>query len=179
MRIFFAIEFEEDLKEQLYFFQQEIKRHCSSGNFSHMENFHLTLRFIGDQKPEQLEKLTKAMHLAASEASRFVLKLNKPGLFSKGNKKIVWMGLEKSKELQELYNRLEKALEKEGYPKEERGFNPHITLVREARLEEGGLAVNMLQSDKLTIKVSAISLMESKRENGRLTYTAVDKAELL
>jgi 2'-5' RNA ligase len=179
MRVFFAIEFEEDIKEHLFFLQQEIMKYCSGGNFSHKENFHLTLRFIGEQNPGQVEKLIKTLHIAASGTHCFQLKIDRLGSFSKGSKKIIWTGLENSNELQQLYQRLEAVLEKEGYPIEGRGYNPHITLVREARLTENVPGFDKIQLGKLAVKVSSISLMESKRVNDKLTYTAINKAELL
>jgi 2'-5' RNA ligase len=178
MRVFFAIEFEEEIKERLYSLQQEIKKYCSGGNFSHKENFHLTLRFIGEQNPGQVEKLRRALRTAAAGTPCFQLQIDRLGAFSKGNKKIIWTGLEENNELQKLYCRLEAALEREGYFCEGRSYSPHITLVRETRPAENAPGIDKIQLDKSAVKVSSISLMESKRVNDRLTYTAIDKAGL-
>ncbi len=178
MRVFFAVEFEEEIKERLYSLQQEIKKYCSGGNFTHKENFHLTLRFIGEQNPGQVEKLIRVLHMAAAGTNSFQLKFDRLGAFSKGNRKIIWTGLEKSYELQQLYHRLEAALGKEGYPGEGRNYSPHITLVRETRLAEDIPDIDKIRFGKLAVKVNSISLMESKRVNDKLTYTAVDKAGL-
>ncbi len=179
MRVFFAIEFEEEIKECLNSLQQEIKKYCSGGNFSHKENFHLTLRFIGEQNPGQVEKLKRVLYAAAAGTPGFQLQIGRLGAFSKGNKKIIWTGLEENNELQKLYYRLEAELVREGYSGEGRSYNPHITLVRETRPAENAPAgIDKIQFDKLTAKVSSISLMESKRANDRLTYTAIEKAGL-
>ncbi len=179
MRVFYAIEFEHEIKDYLFSIQQEVKKYCTGGNFSHRENFHLTLRFIGEQNPQQVAVLQKALYEIAAGLKAFELKLNKLGSFNKGNKKIIWLGLESSIELQKLYQKLEGVLEKAGYAKEGRGYTPHITLAREARLDEKAMEPGIIRVEKLRIQAKSISLMESARVNDRLTYTAINQAELL
>ncbi len=180
MRVFYAIEFEQEIKDYLFSIQQEVKKYCTGGNFSHKENFHLTLRFIGEQNPQQVAVLQKALYEIAAGLKGFELKLNKLGNFNKGNKKIIWLGLEHSLGLQKLYQKLEGVLEKAGYTKENRGYTPHITLAREVRLDEKAMDPGNLNiSKELRIHAKSISLMESARVNDKLTYTAIDQAELL
>ncbi len=178
MRVFFAIEFNNEEKDFIHSIQQDVKRLCSGGNFTHKENFHLTLRFLGEQTSSQVKELKNILRLAAHETMGFELRLNKLGAFNKGNKKIIWAGIEKSAELQHLYVSLESLLEAAGYPREEREYSPHITLVREARIQENFLHDSM-RFEKLSIKVNSISLMESTRIDNKLTYLAVDRTELL
>lgn len=179
MRVFYAIEFKEEIKDSLFSVQKDLRRLCNGGNFSHRENFHLTLRFIGEQTPEQVQKLISALHNTAAVTSGFTLKINRLGAFNKGNKKIIWAGLEKNIELQLLYNELENNLDKAGYPREERGYSPHITLVRETRLENSAEGLNNIKFNNIHIQVDSISLMESKRVDNRLTYTAIARVALL
>lgn len=176
MRVFFAVELEEEIKEYLFSLQQKLRKVCSGGNFTHKDNFHLTLRFMGEQSEEQLLQLKNALYAAASEAQRFELRLGGLGAFNKGSKKIIWTGLDRSRELLSLHECLETVLEQEGYIREERSYSPHITLVRETRLESGFLEADIIPFEKLTVKVSSISLMESARVNNRLCYQAVQKA---
>ncbi|OPX43475.1 2'-5'-RNA ligase [Ruminiclostridium hungatei] len=175
MRVFFAIELEEEIKDYLFSMQQKLRKICNGGNFTHKDNFHLTLRFMGEQSEEQLLSLKNALTAAASEAQSFELRLWGLGAFNKGSKKIIWTGLEKSKELQGLYQSLETALEQEGYPREERSYSPHITLARETRLESGFLETGIIPVERLSVRVASISLMESARVNNRLCYQAVHK----
>lgn len=178
MRVFFAIELVEETKAGLYSIQQNIKKMCSGGNFTHKENFHLTLRFIGEQSSSQVNELKNILKLAAKETAAFELRMSNIGTFNKGNKKIIWAGIDKSSKLQGLFERLEARLEATGYPREERSYSPHITLVREAKPLEA-FQFGSINFDMLTIKVSSISLMESTRIDNKLTYRAVDRAELL
>jgi len=178
MRVFFAIEFNNEIKDYLYSLQQKVREYCVGGNFSHRENFHLTLRFIGEQNPQQVEVLKKVLEEAAAGISPFELRLRNIGSFDKGNKKILWAGLDKSAELQNLYQKLEFCLERYGYQKEDRPYSPHITLAREVRLGNTSHNISKTFVSSLPVKVNNISLMESSRINNKLTYTALYRAGL-
>lgn len=173
MRVFFAIEFEDDIKEYLFGIQDEIRQHCRAGNFTLKENFHLTLRFIGEQSQIQTEQLIDVLKEAAANLKSFELILDKLGKFDKGNRKILWIGLKKSIELEKLYSQLESVLAEHGYAKEDRGFNPHITFAREVRLESFEGIASKKVVDNLAIRVKAISLMESKRIDNKLSYVPI------
>ena len=179
MRVFFAIEFEEELKDYLFNIQKDIRQHCMAGNFTSKENFHLTMRFIGEQSLMQIEHLLAVLKETSSNMSAFKLRLNKLGKFDKGNRKIIWLGLQKSQELETLYRKLENALIEHGYNKEDRGFSPHITLAREVKIEGYEKLMNELPIDNLVIKVKSISLMESTRIDNKLCYVPIGREEFL
>ncbi len=179
MRVFFAIEFTNEIKDYLFSLQQDIRKYCTGGNFSHRENFHLTLRFIGEQNLQQVEILKEVLKEVAAATSPFELRLDNTGSFNKGNRKIIWAGLGKSIELQQLYQRLEISLEKTGYQKEDRAYSPHITLAREVQIGDAAVDISKTSFSSQTIIVNSISLMESARINNKLTYTALERAELL
>lgn len=174
IRVFVAIEFEQKIKEYLCERQQAIKENSIKGNFTNKENFHVTLKFIGEVEPEEIENLKKAIDEVAVNQQTFTLSFQKIGQFSRGKKSIVWVGLKKNKDLEKLQNDLENSLEKEGYTKEERTFKAHITLGREVifkcNFEE--LQKNVeIKHEKLL--VNKVSLMESKRINGKLKYAPI------
>lgn len=178
MRVFFAIEFNNGIKDYLFSLQQDMRKYCIGGNFSLRENFHLTLRFIGEQNLRQVEILKNVLKEVAAATSQFELRLDNTGSFNKGNKKIIWAGLDRSIELQHLYQRLEISLEKNGFQKEDRAYSPHITLAREVRIVEAAVDIAKTSISSPTIMVNSISLMESARINNKLTYTALYRAEL-
>ncbi|EPR13186.1 RNA 2',3'-cyclic phosphodiesterase [Ruminiclostridium papyrosolvens] len=177
MRVFFAIEFDDVIKNYLSEVQHEVRSHCISGNFSFKENFHLTLRFLGEQNTQQVENLKQVLKDVAG-VSEFELRLDKLGSFRKGNRSIIWVGLEKSLQLQQLYNNMEKTLSQNGYQKEERSYNPHITLAREVKMEKFEFLAEKTEIEQLTVKVKSISLMESKRINDKLAYVPLERVEL-
>lgn len=174
MRIFLAIEFTEEIKEYLYEIQQIVKKHSTKGNFINKGNFHLTLRFIGEVKEDELNKLKEAIDYISLNQESFKIVFNEIGEFPRKNKKIIWVGLQKSKSLDLLYSNLEDRLDIYGYEKEERRFVPHITLGREIILtEEFNKLEKLIQVEKKEMTVNKVSIMESTRKNGQLTYVPI------
>lgn len=174
MRIFLAIEFTEEIKEYLYEIQQIVKKHSTKGSFTAKENFHLTLRFIGEVKENELNKLKEAIDYISLNQENFKIVFNEIGEFPRRNKKIIWIGLQPNKSLDLLHSNLEDRLEIYGYQKEERRFVPHITLGREIILTEGFNKIEkLIQVHKKEMTVNKISIMESTRKNGQLTYAPI------
>ena len=52
MRLFIAINFDEETKQSIIAVQRRL-REWGRGNFSHPENLHLTLAFLGETAPER------------------------------------------------------------------------------------------------------------------------------
>lgn len=180
MRMFIAIELENTLKEYIFEKQQMIKNNSRKGNFSRKENFHLTLKFIGEVNIEEIEDIKKAINKTALGYSHFKINLGKLGYFSRKNKKIIWIGISQgNKRLNQLFNILETNLDRFGFEREIRGLKPHITLAREVVLKKdfNFLSKEIRIEDK-EIQVKKISLMESTRIDGLLTYRPIYRKDL-
>ena len=94
-----------------------------------MENFHLTLRFIGDVPAYRAEEVDEA--LVALRAKRFALELAGVGTFAKGERDTtLWVGVTRNPALDHLAGKVETALQRAGVPAERRRFAPHVTLAR-------------------------------------------------
>ena len=93
------------------------------------ENYHLTLRFIGETPAYQEEEIDLA--LAGLKTRGFPLTLSGLGTFSKGGRATaLWVGVERSPPLEHLRAKVETALQRIGLEPERRRFSPHITLAR-------------------------------------------------
>ena len=94
-----------------------------------IENYHLTLRFIGEVPAYQAEEVDHA--LAALQARRFTLELAGVGTFAKGGRDTtLWVGVPRNPQLEHLAGKIETALQRAGLAPERRRFTPHITLAR-------------------------------------------------
>lgn len=174
MRVFIAIEFDNLIKEYLGEQLQLIKGYINKGNLTNQENFHLTLNFLGEVTPNQIDMLKTAISSATTKQRPFVLKFNKLGQFSRGNTHILWVGIDKSTELEEMYNTLKNSLETYGFPTEKRGLNPHITLGREVNLKVAFEELNHnIHIQPKEVSVNRISLMQSTRINRDLKYIPI------
>lgn len=93
------------------------------------DNFHLTLRFIGETGEDVAADIDAA--LARVKARRFSLQLAGIGLFASGERaRTLWVGIERHPDLVALRDKVEQALIRTGLPPEPRKFAPHVTLAR-------------------------------------------------
>lgn len=175
MRVFFAIEFNDDIKGYIKEIQNKVREYSTVGNFSHEENFHLTLKFIGEVGEDEIAKLKYCLDSAAGQTVPFSLKLDRLGVFTKEARKIVWIGIKnEDKGLEKLYNTLDTILYDNGFQKDVKGYKPHITLSRETVFKAGfDEQLGKIKIASKEIKVDKVSLMESTRVNGKLKYNAI------
>jgi len=175
MRIFIAVEFNENIKKYLQKIQSFVQQRSIRGNFTLFDNFHLTIKFIGEVKPMMLPEIYHAMEDAVAGVSEFTLYTGKLGSFSRGEKKIIWLGLQGNLDsLFKLNRQVEAEMIKRGFPRGDVKFLPHITLGREVVLQEQleSLDHSIPYIDN-EIVVNRITLMESKRQDGRLVYAPI------
>ncbi len=94
-----------------------------------IENYHLTLRFIGEVPAFRAEEVDEA--LLALRARRFAIELSGVGTFAKGGRETtLWVGVVKNPQLDHLAGKVETALQRAGLDPERRRFAPHVTLAR-------------------------------------------------
>lgn len=111
------------------------------------ENYHLTLRFIGEIEAWRAEEVDVA--LAAIRAPRFELALAGIGTFEKGGRiQSLHVTAERSEALSRLQAKVETALQRVGLEPERRRFAPHVTLARTDKAETGKL-VSFVQTHSL------------------------------
>lgn len=179
MRTFIAIELEEETKAQLAEVQAEAEKLCRRGNYTPKENFHLTLHFLGEVQEEDLDYLHEAIYETARRNRPFTMTIDKIGFFPRGNKGILWAGIERSNHLQRLFSTLEKSLEQQGFARERKGLSPHITLGREVEPQRNFTDVQRgVRVEPMRVSVRSILLMESVRRGARLMYVPVFRQNL-
>jgi 2'-5' RNA ligase len=111
------------------------------------ENYHLTLRFIGEVEPWQAQEVDEA--LANIRAPGFELSLRGLGTFEKaGRITALWVGAEKSDALSFLQAKVETALQRAGFEPERRRFAPHVTLARTEKAAQDRL-IGFVQAHNL------------------------------
>ena len=57
MRLFIAINFNNETRSRLLALCDELRANSRGGNFTSMENLHLTLVFIGEVSPKKVDKI--------------------------------------------------------------------------------------------------------------------------
>jgi len=171
MRLFYAVEFDEKTRDALMSWQSILKSNAVKANFTFRENLHLTLRFMGEMTDEDFHALKRIQDLVAERHDAFDLEIAGIGSFGRGSKSIVWAGLKRNDKLLQLQQDLEKEITAGGFTPENRPYKPHITLAREY-VPNGDLnrIIKEIGTVRHKFEVKSISLMESTRINGKLTY---------
>lgn len=179
MRLFYAVEFDEKTRDILIERQSILKSNAVKGNFTRRENLHLTLRFMGEMTSGDFTVLKKIQDLVSERHGPFELEISDIGIFKRGQSSIVWAGIKENKDLLELQRDLEKEIAGNGFKPEDRPYKPHITLVREF-IPNGDIdkIIKEIKSFQHRLDVKSISLMESTRINGKLTYLCRYKTDI-
>jgi len=144
------------------------------------ENYHVTLRFIGEVVAHQAEEIDHA--LAALRARGFPLALAGVGTFARGGKDTtLWVGVERNPPLDLLHSKIETALQRCGLEPERRRFAPHVTLARldnpaQAKLVAYVQANNLFRADP--VPVTHFTLFSSRLGKEASVYTAEVEYEL-
>lgn len=169
MRLFVALALPAHLKQQIALLAGGIP----GARWVRPENYHLTLRFIGEQPPHRAEEIDAA--LTALRGRGFVLAFAGLGTFDKaGRSTALWLGVERNEALERLRAKIETALQRVGLEPERRRFLPHVTLARlegvaEARLASYVQAHNLFRSDP--VEVGHFTLFSSWPGNEQPVYT--------
>lgn len=173
MRLFIAINFNDEIKAELISAIENLKRICVHGNFTRKENLHQTLVFIGETPQNKLTAIKKIMDDRIVNIDYIdrplSLTLDALGKFKRSGGDIYWVGVKSNPLIAELYDGLCDDLENAGFNIEKRKYKPHITIGREVIVN----SEPEFKIRKLSMNVAKISLMKSERINGKLKYTEV------
>jgi 2'-5' RNA ligase len=144
LRTFIALELPAEILERLARLQQRLMQRCSGVRWVKPGAMHLTLKFLGPTREDQVSGVAGVLEQAARGAAPFQLEVAGIGAFpNTRNPKVIWAGIGFDTRLADFQEQLEAGLARIGFPKEKRSFAPHLTLgrVREgaARKELGSL----------------------------------------
>ncbi|MGH7188145.1 MAG: RNA 2',3'-cyclic phosphodiesterase [Acetobacteraceae bacterium] len=136
------------------------------------ENYHLTLRFIGEQPAHRAQEIDDTLGLLRGRG--FPLVLSGIGTFAKaGRTTALWVGAERTEALERLRAKIETALQRLGLEPERRRFNPHVTLARldgvpEPRLVAYVQAHNLFRAE---VAIERFTLFSSRPGKDQPVYT--------
>lgn len=125
MRLFVALDLRHSLRERLAWMAGGLP----GARWLPPENYHVTLRFIGEVPGWQAADVDTA--LAAIRAPGFALTLAGIGTQDRGGRVVsVHARVERCAALDHLHSKIETALTRSGLDRERRRFAPHVTLAR-------------------------------------------------
>lgn len=159
MRLFTAINFTAEIRENLYNIINQMKSQTEKANFTLKENLHLTLVFIGEKDKTECNDIIS--RLSDIKFTPFEIIFENHGRFQN----LHWIGIRKNQDLAQLQERIANVLE----IKPDFNYTPHITLAREVPLKHD-LVIDVPQ---MKMTVDNFSLMKSEHINRVLKYTEI------
>jgi 2'-5' RNA ligase len=131
VRAFVALELDAGLREAVGELQARLRPRLGGIRLARPEGIHLTLRFLGDTSPAQVETLRPRLAAAALGCPACEARARGIGTFpERGRPRILWLGLEVPPSVLELQEACERAARAAGFEREERPFRAHLTLGR-------------------------------------------------
>jgi len=169
-RLFVALPVPEALREQL----SGLAGGIPGARWVPPENYHLTLRFIGEVEGWQADEVDEA--LSGIRARPFALALAGLDIFEKaGRIHSLHVRAERGERLLHLQSKVETALQRAGLPPERRRFTPHITLARTERAAPDKL-ISFVQAHNLfrpdPVEIGHFSLFSSRLGKEQAHYEA-------
>ena len=193
-RIFVAIKIPEEIKKELFSFQEKFKelnpvesrkagatRSIFNGvniNWTKIENFHFTILFVGLVEEQEKEKIKEILKNVSEKSSKFYLELNKLVLGPfKEKPRMIWATGPLNEKIVNLRKDIVNAfLGNKIYFEDRHEFKTHITLARARGNELWGRKLD--ENLDLIIPVKEIFLMESELKSEGVEYKIIEKFKL-
>ncbi|MBS3125867.1 RNA 2',3'-cyclic phosphodiesterase [Candidatus Woesearchaeota archaeon] len=168
MRLFISIPLPEELLTHLK--ELQILINDESARLRFVNDFHLTLKFLGEVGNDKLAPLKEKLSLVSF--TPFDLQLDAVGVFpDTDHLRVIWAGVTPHQPVVELQQQIDAALSGL-FPKDDR-FHPHITLARVAFVKDKVRYNDVLKNvtvNKLSFPVNRFDLMESTLTPGGPVY---------
>ena len=180
-RLFIALHIPEEVVEKIIYMRDEIYPNDSIVRWEAKSKLHITLKFLGDTQKELIEPLIIQLESIFKNISVFELTFEKFGIFKrKGLPKVIWAGLTNNQYITNIVSKINDELQSLGFEKEERSFNPHLTLLRVRGREnfENISKFSDLNFEKIKFTGNKISLFESKLLKSGSVYKSIKSFDL-
>jgi 2'-5' RNA ligase len=129
MRVFVGIDLDDEIRTKIARLLAGVCGFAPDARWVSPESLHVTLKFIGEQKLEQVAAITERLLLVKGKSAE--IRFAGHGFFPTAKApRVFWIGIQAGPELAELASSVDSALAELQIRREERPFNPHLTLAR-------------------------------------------------
>lgn len=183
MRLFAAVALTSTIRSKIETLSQT---HTLKARWEHPNDYHITLRFIGDADDPTAARYADALRTV--QAVPFSLSLSRVGRFPDDETrlpKVLWVGVDPSPDLMALQRAVSDVLDAQGLPKDKfAGYTPHITIARfngDEPLSDVSAFVEDHTADAFTAdphSVTEFVLYQSLRHSSGGNYQVVERFEL-
>jgi 2'-5' RNA ligase len=185
MRVFVALNLPKKERQRIHRATRELRERDLPVRWVDVDNFHVTLKFLGEVRPDRIPRVEEALQRVAASTQPFTVALGGFGAFPTVRKpRVVWLGLDATPELRCLKQDLEWTLSDVGFDTETRAFHPHVTLGRAGAGDGAGafrgldetLAAMPFACD---LSVRSVDLMRSHISRTGARYSVLSSAKLV
>ena len=187
LRAFIAVELPREIRQAVYDTTAALRNRLGAMvRWVPLENMHLTLKFLGDVSPTNVDLLSQMLRAETDLFNCFDLRLNGLGSFpSPKRPRVLYIGIQAPAVLESLQRGIESASRRLGYESEERGFSPHLTIGRvkqNVTSAEQQMIRRALEETKIdalgTARVDSVQLFKSDLRPTGSVYTRLYSASL-
>jgi len=181
MRSFLAIELPSDVRSALVGVQKHFQQAGIRASWVKPENLHLTLRFLGNLEPVQVDTLIAAFQPACALHTTPRLRVAGTGCFPNPRRPtVLWAGVRvEAGNLDAIHACCEAAARAVGLPPETRRFRAHVTFARIRDSRPARALPGLLDTappacgDAFTAR--AVALFKSELNPGGAVYTRLEE----
>ncbi|MBU8920370.1 MAG: RNA 2',3'-cyclic phosphodiesterase [Bacteroidales bacterium] len=132
MRLFFAVPVPGTIKRAVIASIESSGLVSAPWRWVSADNFHITLKFLGETDPVLIKPLVAAGHSVAEMFSSFGTVYSRFGAFPGLNRpRVLFYGMDAGAgEMASLASAVDRAVEYLGFEREKRPFKPHLTIAR-------------------------------------------------
>jgi RNA 2',3'-cyclic 3'-phosphodiesterase len=134
LRLFIAVTLPEEVKAEVEKAQRELRRVVATGpvRWTSRDQFHLTLKFLGNVEAQRVAALTEALRRACRPFAPLQLKAEGVGFFPDSRfPRVAWVGVREAQDqLLPLQRAVEAAAQEFTAEEPDKRFSGHVTLGR-------------------------------------------------
>ncbi len=179
VRTFVAVLIDEGIRERIADVQSRVKELATDVKWVAPDNFHVTLKFLGNVREDALPEVYSSVEQAVRGLEPFDLSFSGLGAFPSARRaRVVWVGIENGVDrLRAMAALVEESLAKLNFEKEEKEFRAHITIgrVKTSRfLDELARGIGEVDARELGVqRVSSVAVMKSELRRDGPIYTSL------
>lgn len=174
MRLFVAAELPDGLVDALCETSAAL-RGTVRGRYVGPDLFHVTLAFLGEVPGSRVAEVVEAVRDACVRHEAFVTSFGALGTFGRASSAVLWQGFDKGRsEWDALARDVRGELRAAGFWLDDKGFLPHVTLMRRADVAHGVLPMPCVDCGV----VDSVTVFSSDLSGDRPHYEALERVTL-
>jgi 2'-5' RNA ligase len=176
VRAFIALELDPSLRQALGELQQRLRPTLGGIRLVRPEGIHLTLRFLGQASPGQIQAIEPPLATAARSCPPLEARVEGVGTFpDHGSPRVLWLGVDLPPPASLLQAACERGAVEAGFEPEERPFRAHLTL---GRWRERSARPALPEAELGPTRLDSLVLVRSEMSKGGAVYTPLARFAL-